>query len=207
MTGLDPIYLEFGIDLGTLAEWNDLDEKDSLGSSRSPIFPSTPPQSATTIPLENLRFPAFSRHVTYNAPIPSPVFHKPDYGIPDFPPTSNPLSPPSSPLRSLAPRPVPPPSAPTPHHGPGRPKKHDLKSQAFEAQKKRSHNQSASQSRARLNSGIDELWQLIPREERLSRGKERGIRERKVTRTEKIEHVIEYVMELQEEAQRVDWRS
>jgi hypothetical protein len=206
--------LDLGIDPTILAEWNHLDEKASLEGDCSPVFPFTPASSATTIPFESLNLPGFPKHPPGELPF-NPLFNGSYCETADSTLKPNVPFPSPSLLRSLAPKPDP--DRPL-RRGPGRPKKHEFKSQAFKAQKKQSHNQSASQSRARLNSVIDELWYLLPKEERSDRGVERGSESdggardkgRKVTRTQKIEDVIEYIKELQKEVgeiQAVEWRS
>lgn len=179
---LDPIYL--GIDQ---AAWN-----NNIGDEIfSALFPYTPPTSAIKNSLEQLCIPDVLKQIS---PDVCPQSPPPSAGTNQSLATYE--SKVSSPniLHQIAPKLHP--DNPPFRRGPGRPKKNDSKSQAIKAMKKQSHNLSASQSRRRLNSVINELWNLLPDSEKSSK---RGRKQHKVTRTEKIEEVILYIKYLQEE--------
>lgn len=192
----DP-FVGFGLDPALPPpEWNGIDCK-STGlpgqSGRSPIFPFTPAPSKFS--LEQWSLP-YLRWQQCPPPEISLGTSTTTFGTSssflthDFPPP-----PPSKPPQ-IAPKENPPTEIPSIRRGPGRPKKYESKTQVFRAMKKQSHNLSASQSRAKLNSVIDELWHLLPDCNRLRRC---GGKRKKATRTEKIEEAIEYVRSLREE--------
>ena len=62
------------------------------------------------------------------------------------------------------------------------------------------HNDSAMRSRARLNNVLEELWNLIPKQERIG---QQGLSEgesyesREICRAAKVEVAIEYLKKLQ----------
>ena len=185
---LDPIYL--GIDL---TAWNDSigDGHTSPDQIFSAFFPCTPSTSAIADPLEQLCIPDVLKQISPDVRPQSPP---PSAGTnPSLATCESKVSSPNV-LLKIAPKLHP--DNPPFRRGPGRPKKKDSKSQAMKAMKKQNHNLSASQSRRRLNSVINELWNLLPDSERSSK---RGRKQHKVTRTEKIEEVILYVNYLQEE--------
>jgi hypothetical protein len=185
---LGSIFL--GTDPGVLEDRKENTEASHDESTSSPIISVTPPSSAAGYcqrqphsdivkqcagldDSSNLTFG------TYNS-APAVGHHPPSPSL----------------IRQIAQKPDPKPSTPL-HRGPGRPKKYESKSQVFKAIKKQSHNISASHSRARLNTVIDELWHLVPEDGRSRRALLN--RKRKVTRMEKIEEVIQYIREVQEE--------
>ena len=57
------------------------------------------------------------------------------------------------------------------------------------------HNDSAMRSRARLNQALEDLWKLVPEEERVSQP-EIGEDQREVCRAVKVEVAISYLRKL-----------
>jgi hypothetical protein len=100
---------------------------------------------------------------------------------------------------------TPPPSPLTRRRGPGRPSKAVSPSQApikrptgHNAVKLRRqmHNDSAMRSRARLNQALEDLWRMVPTNERLAQP-EIGEENREVCRAVKVEVAIGYLKKLQ----------
>jgi hypothetical protein len=60
------------------------------------------------------------------------------------------------------------------------------------------HNDSAMRSRARLNQALEDLWKLVPEEERVSQP-EIGEDQREVCRAVKVEVAISYLRKLKVE--------
>jgi len=198
----EPITAGLGINPAALlsSEWNDINDGSTGFSEQSDcslIFPFTPP-TLLKLSFEQLTLPeTFWEQCPLEAETSSlgltPNRRSPTHDQPEAP-----RPPPSKPPPPLAPKENAAGNPQSTRRGPGRPKKHEVKTQVFKAMKKQSHNLSASQSRARLNSVIDELWHLLPQGHRLRRA-HRGGKKRKVTRTEKIEETIQYIRVLQEE--------
>jgi hypothetical protein len=102
-------------------------------------------------------------------------------------------------LRSIAPKTCSqfPNGTMAPHRCRGRPKKGVYQEPAFKEARRQNHNHSASQSRARLNALIDELFHLLPEPSKVQRRV--GTNQvRKITKSDKIEMVILYVRSIQE---------
>jgi hypothetical protein len=104
---------------------------------------------------------------------------------------------------------TPPPSPPVRRQRPGRPSK--AQAAQFPGQKRptghsavkfrrQMHNDSAMRSRARLNSVLEELWNLIPKREKLGESTE----EREICRAAKVEVAIGYLKKLQRGLEMVD---
>jgi len=99
---------------------------------------------------------------------------------------------------------TPPPSPPHRRRGPGRPSKVNpatslppKRPTGHNAVKLRRqmHNDSAMRSRARLNQALEDLWKLVPEEERVSQP-EIGEDQREVCRAVKVEVAISYLRKL-----------
>jgi hypothetical protein len=99
---------------------------------------------------------------------------------------------------------TPPPSPPHRRRGPGRPSKINPATQLPPKRptghnavklRRQMHNDSAMRSRARLNQALEDLWKLVPEEERVSQP-EIGEDQREVCRAVKVEVAISYLRKL-----------
>ena len=99
---------------------------------------------------------------------------------------------------------TPPPSPPHRRRGPGRPSKVNPASSLPPKRptghnavklRRQMHNDSAMRSRARLNQALEDLWKLVPEEERVSQP-EIGEDQREVCRAVKVEVAISYLRKL-----------
>jgi hypothetical protein len=113
-----------------------------------------------------------------------------------------------SPQIKVEPQSFSPSNLPPRRRGPGRPSKAQLAAEGIHGKRGRSsvglrreiHNDSAMRSRARFNTVLDQLWAVVPENERQDMPDCDGTRS--VCRAEKIEIVIAYVKKLQRQAER-----
>lgn len=105
---------------------------------------------------------------------------------------------------------TPPPTPPVRRRGPGRPSKAQgnshfpggkrLTGHSAVKFRRQMHNDSAMRSRARLNNVLEELWNLIPKQERIGQqglGEGESDENREICRAAKVEVAIEYLKKLQ----------
>ncbi len=115
---------------------------------------------------------------------------------------------------------TPPPSPPVRRRGPGRPSKAQAAAQypnnkrptghSAVKLRRQMHNDSAMRSRARLNNTLEELWNIVPKHERVLEG---GLGDadlddnREVCRAVKVEVAIAYLKKLQKRLEASDVRT
>ena len=99
------------------------------------------------------------------------------------------------------------PASPVRRRGPGRPSKAQSSTQSSTSKRptghsavklrRQMHNDSAMRSRARLNKALEELWKVIPAQQKICQADNHGDDNKEVCRAVKVEVAIDYLKKLQ----------